>query len=788
MAAFIPSTPLALSRSPPSLRGPSPRPRRAPRASLEYDVAGLVTRISSAAPSRPPPPPPPAVVEAEAEGGESTAASRAAAYAATVGRVYHYGRFGEHFLDEVREGGEGGEGEVGEVEEWKGSGGVDRGFSGRIGDGLGGGFAGRGGDGFAALDAASVRRLGLLEGDGGRGEGGVVDIARARGVVERRRKARARRGEGGVRRVGGLPFGPVDVGGRKGVEGFEALVEATGGVPLRAEGMERCGRCGGPAEKAEMGRSADGVCGACEVVLRGGVIGWGAGLEAEGRDRFMTGEEREVAAREERGVVDRTREVVSGFISSRAPGGGRKRDATGVEVGKVGKGGAQVAAGTGTGGSGSGGSVSGEMAASASGEGWNVKASDRSLRTINPIRQLVQGISGKPNPDKELIDLSVGDPTVYGNLRVGEDVIDKFCDVIRTGNNNGYTMSMGSLAARQAVADRYALPSCAPLSADDVVLTSGVSGALELAIGSLANEGDNILLPRPGFPLFKTIFDCYGVKARYYELLPNSSWEVDIASLRAAADHRTAAIIINNPSNPCGSVYSADHIAAILSAAHDLRLPIIADEVYADIVFSPHTFHPLASLSTSVPILAVGGISKQTAVPGWRSGWLLIHDRAAIFAAANLRTGIRNLSTRMLTMNAPVQAVLPTILSARARAPAFVALLTTLQNNAAVLVDALAPCPGLTTVAPQGSMYLMAALDVAALGFDDDLAFTKALRAEESVFVLPGECFQAPNFVRIVFCAPAPVLQEAAARITRFCATHADRWEATRNRELGAAR
>lgn len=403
---------------------------------------------------------------------------------------------------------------------------------------------------------------------------------------------------------------------------------------------------------------------------------------------------------------------------------------------------------------------------------WVVNASDRSLRTINPIRNLVQGIDVKPNPAKDLIKLSVGDPTLYGNLKISQKAVDKFCEVLQKRQHNGYSMSMGSLEARTAVAERYALPD-APLTADDVVLTSGTSGALEIAIGALANEGDNILLPRPGFPLFRTIADSFGVECRYYNLLPNDGWEIDLPHLASLADARTAAVVVNNPSNPCGSVYSASHLQALLRTASDLHLPIIADEVYADMAFAGRPFVPLASQPSSVPVLSVGGVSKQFVVPGWRLGWITIHDSGDVLTRGGVRTGIRQLTTRMLVPNTPAQAVVPTLLEAGVDDTGLRAVMQELEDNATFTVQALAKAPGVRCIEPQGSMYTMVEVDVKMLGFDDDMHFTKKLLEEEAVFVLPGQCFQAPNFVRVVFCAPKVVLSEAFHRIRSFCSRHA---------------
>lgn len=394
---------------------------------------------------------------------------------------------------------------------------------------------------------------------------------------------------------------------------------------------------------------------------------------------------------------------------------------------------------------------------------WNINASDRSLRTINPIRNLVQNIDVKPNPKKEVIRLSVGDPTVYGNLAVSQKAVDTFCEVIRSGKANGYSMSMGGEIARQAVAKRYTSER-SPLTKDDIILTVGTSGALELALGAIANEGDNILLPRPGFPLFRTIAEGYGIECQYYEVDANKNWEINLGDLTALANDRTRAIVVNNPSNPCGSVYSATHIEDLLAVASVLKLPIIADEVYADMVFSKQTFTSIGEASADVPVLSVGGMSKQFVVPGWRLGWLIVHDRNKTFDNGKVRQGLRQLTTRMLVPNTPAQHVLPTLLNL-----GMGTLMKDLEANAEFTVQCLEDVPGLRVIQPQGAMYAMLEIDAAKLGVEDDMDFVKKLLSEESVFVLPGQCFQAKNFVRIVFSAPKAVLAEAFDRMKEFC-------------------
>jgi tyrosine aminotransferase len=209
------------------------------------------------------------------------------------------------------------------------------------------------------------------------------------------------------------------------------------------------------------------------------------------------------------------------------------------------------------------------------------------------------------------------------------------------GSRHGYPPSTGYAFARAAVARRFAT-AAAPLGADDVVLASGCSGALELVMSALGNPGDNFLVPTPGFSLYLTICGNKGFESRGYNLVPEREWEVDLAHLESLIDARTRAIIVNNPSNPCGSVYSRAHLEALVAIAERRRVPLIADEVYAHMVFAGQVFVPLADVCGDVPCFSVGGVAKQYLAPGWRLGWSLLHDPAKHAAAA--RAALNQLS------------------------------------------------------------------------------------------------------------------------------------------------
>lgn len=292
---------------------------------------------------------------------------------------------------------------------------------------------------------------------------------------------------------------------------------------------------------------------------------------------------------------------------------------------------------------------------------------------------------------------------------------------------------------------------------------------------ALADEGDTILLPQPGFTLYKTLCDSKGIVPAFYALDPLANWEVDLARLRQQlltrpAHSRVAAWLINNPSNPCGSVYSEAHLRACLALAEEFKIPIIADEIYEDMVFEGHRFVPLRTLPGSVPVLTCGGMAKRWLVPGWRVGWILLSDRTGALGA--VREGLGRLAGILLGANSLVQASLPAIFAASPDS-FYTDTNSYLQANAEIAATALHGLPGISYVKPQGAMYMMVGFDLALFpGFSDDIALSEALIAEESVVCLPGTIFGMPNYLRIVVCGETDRVAEACARLREFCLRH----------------
>jgi tyrosine aminotransferase len=421
-------------------------------------------------------------------------------------------------------------------------------------------------------------------------------------------------------------------------------------------------------------------------------------------------------------------------------------------------------------------------------EAWICPPSEKSLRTTNPIRAIVDPIvaslSGQERNDgKNHISLALGDPTASGHLPTCPVAIDAVINAVKTpGNAAGYINALGKPEARAAIAKHHGAK-----SPDDVIIANGCSGALELALTALLDPGTVLLVPRPGFPLYQVIAESHGASVAHYNLLPTQNWQCDLKHIVELVDQyppgAVRGIVVNNPSNPTGSVYSKEHLEDIVNLARSLQVPVIADEVYGDLTFGENEFYPMAQVARGcVPIITASGLAKQYLLPGWRVGWIVFHD-SNTGALREVQAGSKRLAQVILGASHLAQSVVPALLDPSEEDRDVIAewktqLKSTLALQAQTICNELSECHGLSVHFPKGAMYAMVELDINSFDneIEDDLDFTKQLLKEENVFVLPGRAFgvdpsQRPVF-RVVFCASVDLLREAAQRICEFCARH----------------
>ena len=357
---------------------------------------------------------------------------------------------------------------------------------------------------------------------------------------------------------------------------------------------------------------------------------------------------------------------------------------------------------------------------------------------------------------------------------------------LRKPNTTQYSYSYGTSEARRAIASHHAIPGYGAPDPEHIIVTNGCSAALDLSLASILDQGSSLLVPSPGFPLYEEIAESHGATVIKYKLDPNKRWECDLDHLedimKSSSSNSIRAIVINNPSSH-GAVFSKSHLMKILDIAFKHKLLIISDEVYGDMTFGSHRFHPLADVAAEhgqkVPIVVTSGLSKQFLVPGWRLGWVVFHDNKW-GSLRNVREGAQRLSKLQHGISHLMQSVIPTLLSPST--PGLLSwkkhLTSTLEKQSKVLCSNLQSCPGLQILCPpQGSMYAIVHFDFDRYSFGDEITddqdFCYKLVQEENVFVLPGNSFGLPGTFRVAFSAKQNILEEACSRISRFCKKHA---------------
>ncbi|CAA7388673.1 unnamed protein product [Spirodela intermedia] len=391
------------------------------------------------------------------------------------------------------------------------------------------------------------------------------------------------------------------------------------------------------------------------------------------------------------------------------------------------------------------------------------------------LRGVVAELLSCANPAKPIVSLGVGDLSSHACFRKARDFSKYVAEAVSSGDFDGYPPSCGYPFARRAVADYLSRGTAAAgggaaatVAEHDVFLTCGGTQALQLCLATLATRGCNVLLPRPGFPPYEATCAMHGIEPRYYDLLPGSAWEVDLGGVRALADDRTAALVVINPNNPSGAVFSRRHLLQIAEAARALNLPVIADELYGHMVFQEAEFVPMAVFSAVAPILTIGALSKRWLVPGWRLGWIAVNDPSG--ALRQVKMGIERLMNISLGPTSIIQAAIPPLLSPSCE-EFHRQVLGELESSCNVLYKMMMEVEAFKCYSkPQGAMFTMVEVNARLLpGIGDDMDFARELMREESILVLPGSVVGLKNWIRIFFGVSTTTLEDACDRIRGFC-------------------
>jgi alanine-synthesizing transaminase len=342
--------------------------------------------------------------------------------------------------------------------------------------------------------------------------------------------------------------------------------------------------------------------------------------------------------------------------------------------------------------------------------------------------------------------LNIGDPVQFG-FQTPPHLVAAVERAMRDGHN-GYGPSPGILPAREAVAaDFHARGvSCPP---DRVVLTAGTSEGIEIALNALLNEGDRILVPLPTYPLYTAVIAKLGADAALYRTDPARGWLPDLDHVRSLITPRTRALVVIDPNNPTGAVYPPEVRRALVEMAEEHGLPILADEVYADLAYSGPTT-PLQALNPEAAIISFSSLSKAYLAPGWRAGWLAVGRTPRLDRVLD---GIRKLADGRLCSTVPMQyGIVAALTGDRSHQAAFRAAL---RERAGLTVSRLNAIHGLSCAAPSGAFYAMPRVALPPGRTDEEYVLGLLRRA--GVLCVYGSGFGLPppaGFFRVVFLAP----------------------------------
>ncbi|KAH7512588.1 hypothetical protein FEM48_Zijuj12G0106700 [Ziziphus jujuba var. spinosa] len=418
---------------------------------------------------------------------------------------------------------------------------------------------------------------------------------------------------------------------------------------------------------------------------------------------------------------------------------------------------------------------------------------------------------------RKLISLGIGDPTAYSCFHTPKVAECAAVDSLQSEKFNGYApTSLGNFPyvvvrlaqaslfsnyissyswvfARRAIAEYLSRDLPYNLTSDDVFITSGCTQAIDVALTMLARPGANILLPRPGFPIYELCAAFRHIEVRHFDLLPEKGWEVDLDAIDALTDQNTVAMVIINPGNPCGNVYSYQHLEKIAETAKKLRILVIADEVYGHLAFGGNPFVPMGVFGSIVPVLTLGSLSKRWIVPGWRLGWFVTSDPSGMFRKPktyviqlyDANSSFYFSSTQIIErfkkyfdiLGGPatfIQAAVPQILE-QTEEVFFKKTNYLLRQTSELCCAIIKEIPCITCPhRPEGSMAVMVKLNLSLLeDISDDIDFCFKLAKEESVIILPGTAVGLKNWLRITFAVDPSSLEEALKRVQSFYQRHA---------------
>ncbi len=364
-----------------------------------------------------------------------------------------------------------------------------------------------------------------------------------------------------------------------------------------------------------------------------------------------------------------------------------------------------------------------------------------------------------------ILKLNIGNPAPFGFAAPDEIIQDV---IYNLPNAEGYTASRGLFPARKAIMQESQRLKIPGVDIDDIFLGNGVSELIVMAMQALLNNGDEILVPSPDYPLWTAAVNLAGGKAVHYRCDEQSDWFPDMEDMASKVTDRTRGIVVINPNNPTGAVYSQDLLEQVIQLAREKNLILFADEIYSKILYDDAEFVPMARLAQDILCVSFNGLSKCYRLAGFRSGWMTISG--AKHKAKGYVEGLEMLASMRLCANVPAMYAVQTALGGYQSINELIVPGGRLRDQRDAAMAAINDIPGMSCVKPKGAIYLFPKLDLSRYKIKDDQQLVLDFLIQEKVLLVQGTAFNWPekDHLRIVFLPREDELTKAIQRLGNF--------------------
>ncbi len=364
-----------------------------------------------------------------------------------------------------------------------------------------------------------------------------------------------------------------------------------------------------------------------------------------------------------------------------------------------------------------------------------------------------------------ILKLNIGNPAPFGFAAPDEIIQDV---IYNLANAEGYTASKGLFAARKAIMHECQRLQIPGVDIEDIFLGNGASELIVMAMQALLNNGDEVLVPAPDYPLWTAAVNLAGGKARHYLCDEQSDWFPDLADIESKITDRTRGIVVINPNNPTGSVYSQELLERIVEIARKHNLIIFADEIYSKILYDDAEFIPMGRLAQDVLCVTFNGLSKAYRLAGFRSGWMVISGPK--HRARSYIEGLEMLASMRLCANVPAMYAVQTALGGYQSINELIIPGGRLRDQRDAAMRIIESIPGVSCVKPKGALYLFPKIDLNRYSIKDDQQMVLDFLIQEKVLLVQGTAFNWPDrdHFRVVFLPREDDLTKALTRFGDF--------------------